>query len=116
MTINRIVYIPIFALLFLFSTNAQNINQMPTISVTGMAEVNVVPDSAVFNLFVEKVNKDVLAAKKENDASISQIIALTKKFGMEEKDVKTDFISVSKRYENVGSGASRRTDIYITTR
>ena len=94
--------------LFVFSINAQKISEMPTISVIGTAEINVIPDSAVFTLVVEKIRREMAAAKKESDTSVSQILTIAKKHGIKDKDVKTDFISVSKRYEWIGTGANRR--------
>jgi uncharacterized protein YggE len=81
---------------------------MPTISVTGTAEIFVVPDEVIFSLEVEKTNKDLQIAKRENDESIGQILALTKRFEIAPKDVKTDYISVSKQYEFIGTGPERR--------
>jgi|GEM_PF-595622 len=102
------LYIIFFALVFTFSINAQKVGDVPTISVTGTAEVKVVPDSAVFRMSVEKISKSMVEAKRENDASVSQVFALTKKYGITKKDVKTDFISVSKRYEWIGVRQNRR--------
>ena len=93
---------------FAVSTFAQSLAQPATISVTGTAELNVVPDSAVFSMFVEKINKNILAAKIENDESVGKILAVAKNNEIADKDVKTDFISVSKRYEFVGVGAARQ--------
>ncbi|MCB1025631.1 MAG: SIMPL domain-containing protein [Acidobacteria bacterium] len=99
----------IFLSLLLFTAvHAQNIDQQPTVSVTGTAEINVVPDCAVFSMSVEKINKDIQIAKTENDKSISQILALAKKYSIDEKNVKTDFINVSKSYEWIGTGADRK--------
>jgi uncharacterized protein YggE len=96
--------------LFGLNGNAQKIDvtKVPVISVTGTAEINVIPDSAVFTMYVEKINKDILAAKTENDESVSKIMAIAKKHKIADKDSKTDFISVSKRYEFVGTGSNRR--------
>ena len=102
------LYITFFALVFTFSINAQKVGDVPTVSVTGTAEVKVIPDSAVFRMSVEKIRKSMVDAKRENDTSVSQILALTKKFGIKKKYVKTDFISVSKRYEWIGVRTNRR--------
>lgn len=88
--------------------SAQNIDQNPTVSVTGTAEINVVPDCAVFSMSVEKINKDIQAAKAENDKSVAQILALSKTYSIEDKNVKTDFIRVAKSYEWIGTGADRK--------
>ncbi len=90
------------------TTSAQTTSQRSTINVTGTAEINVVPDSALFTMGVEKVRKEMIDAKRENDAAVSEILALAKKNGVADKDVKTDYISVSKRYEFIGVGRDRK--------
>ncbi len=108
MTFRHIKAIFLSLILFTAVANGQNIDQQPTVNVTGTAEINVVPDCAVFSMSVEKVNKDIQVAKTENDKSISQILALAKKYSIDEKDVKTDFINVTKSYEWIGTGADRK--------
>jgi len=93
---------------FVLSASAQKISELPTVRVTGTAEIKVVPDSVVFTLGVEKIRKEMVDAKRENDQAVSQILALTKKHGILEKDVRTDFISVSKRYDFIGTGPDRQ--------
>ncbi|HEX9959624.1 MAG TPA: SIMPL domain-containing protein [Pyrinomonadaceae bacterium] len=89
--------------LFLVSVNAQTValNPPPTIEVTGTAEVQVVPDEVTFALRVTKVDKNLTVAKTQNDQNVAQIIALTKRFAVDAKDVKTDFISVSEKFDRV---------------
>jgi uncharacterized protein YggE len=98
----------LFLVFFSSILTAQKISEMPTISVSGVAEIFVVPDEAVFSLEVEKINMDVQIAKEENDQSVAQILALAKKFDIKSKDIKTDFISVTKKYEFVGRGDARK--------
>ncbi len=88
---------------FAVITNAQaiNINTVPSIQVTGKAEVKAAPDIAVFSLVVEKTDMNLQKAKIQNDQSVSQILAITQKYEIPQKDVKTDYISVSKDYETV---------------
>lgn len=92
-----------FSFLFLVSSNAQTVavNQPPTIQVTGTADVQVVPDEVAFALRVTKSDKSLQVAKTQNDENIARIIALTKRFAIDAKDVKTDFISVSEKYDRV---------------
>lgn len=97
------------ALIFLFviSIKAQNVSEMPTITVTGTAEVQVVPDEVIFSFEVEKTDKDLQLAKKMNDDSVSQILALARTFAIPEKNVKTDYISVSVEYGYAGKPQRR---------
>ncbi len=108
MKFREMVFAIVCCAVFTVSLAAQGISETRMISVTGTAELNVVPDSAVFSMSVEKINKNVLTAKIENDESVGKILAVAKKHKIEDKDVKTDFISVSKRYEFVGVGANRQ--------
>jgi hypothetical protein len=72
--------------------------ELPLITVNGQAEISVVPDEVVFTLEVEKTDKDLSAAKAQNDASVRQILALASRFGVPAGDVKTDYISVTMKY------------------
>ena len=48
----------------------------PLITVTGQAEIMVVPDEAVFRLQVISQEKDLLAAQKKNDETVKAVLAL----------------------------------------
>lgn len=97
-----VVFIAV-SFLFLVSINAQTVavNQMPTIHVTGTAEIQVVPDLVKFALRVSKSDKNLQIAKTQNDVNVAKIIALTKRFQIDAKDVKTDFISVKEKFDRV---------------
>ncbi len=97
-------YMFVFAVVLFccLSTSAQNIDQMPTISVTGSSEVRVVPDEAIFNLTVSKLNKDLQLAQKQNDDTVAQIINLCKAAGIPAQNVKTDFYEYQEKYTWVG--------------
>ena len=88
-------------LIFVCPIAAQNIDvsKYPTIQVTGTAELFVVPDEVSFSLKVSKSDKSLTTAKAQHDANIAKLIALSKQMGVDAKDVKTDFISVSEKYD-----------------
>lgn len=96
-------YLPIFIFILAvcFSTNAQNISQMPTVDVTGTSEIKVVPDEVTFALRITKSDKSLQTAKAQNDANISKIIELVKGFGISAQNIKTDFISVREKYDRI---------------
>ena len=81
---------------FVFSVSAQTVavSSLPTIQVTGTAEIQVVPDTATFSFAVVKKDKSVAVAKRENDETITKVTDLAKRFGIAQTDVKTDYISV----------------------
>ena len=97
----------LFCLLLLafsaFSVSAQtvDVSKVPTIQVTGTAEIQVVPDTATFSFTVSKKNNSVAAAKKENDETIAKVSELAKRFGIAATDVKTDYIRVSEATKRV---------------
>lgn len=72
---------------------------MPSVTVTGTAEVMVVPDEVVFSLDVTKTDKDLQVAKRTNDEIVAKVLELTRRFSIEPQNVKTDSISVEMKYE-----------------
>lgn len=68
------------------------------VTVTGDAEVLVVPDQVVLTSMVETWNPELSEAKKENDKKVKAIIELARKMGVEDKYIQTDRITVEPRY------------------
>ena len=89
------------------AAHSQTQPKPPTIDVVGTAEVLVPPDEVVFNLDVTKRNKDMNIAKQEADAALRKIIDLTRQFNIKPENVKTDYISVEKRYESIRDPKNR---------
>jgi uncharacterized protein len=99
-----------------------------TFTVTGEAEIHVVPDEVVLTLGVETLDKDLNAARTQNDHRIKQVLAGAASFGVQPKDVQTDFMSITPQYETVTTelvpgcksqeqvfkGYSARKDVVIT--
>jgi uncharacterized protein YggE len=69
-----------------------------SVSVTGEAEVRVVPDEVVLRVGVETGDKDLGAAKRLNDERVARALAAARKQGIEAKHVQTDHVSVEPRY------------------
>ena len=96
----------ILAIGALVLANAQPIRAQERISaprpitVTGDAEIKIAPDEVILILGVETWDKEILAAKNQNDERVKRVIALTKNFGVEPKHVQTDQISVEPRYRD----------------
>ncbi|HEX8352497.1 MAG TPA: SIMPL domain-containing protein [Pyrinomonadaceae bacterium] len=70
----------------------------PLITVTGQAELRVPPDEVVFDLDVVRLDKDINAARQQADESVTQILALARRYGVPPQNVKTDYISVGMKY------------------
>jgi hypothetical protein len=91
-----------------------------TISVSGDAQINVVPDKVSITLGVETVNASLDAAKSANDASCSRILAVAQNFKIAPKDVQTDYVSIEPRYDREGKmtilGYTVRKSMVVTLR
>ncbi len=71
-----------------------------SISVSGEAEVRVVPDEVILTLGVETSNMDLEEAKAENDQRVAAVLDLTERYGIEPKLVQIDHISIEPRYRD----------------
>src|SRR5437763_15109240 len=71
-----------------------------TISTTGEAVVNVVPDEVVLGLGVETFAPKLEDAKKANDDRASKLVKLIKAAGVEERYVQTATLQLDIRYRS----------------
>jgi uncharacterized protein YggE len=71
----------------------------PQISVSGSAEVKVVPDEIRLSVGVETRDQNLDVARRQNDERIASALAFLKDAGVKDKDVQTDFISVMPDYD-----------------
>jgi hypothetical protein len=96
-------FIVLSFLFYVSSAAAQtaSINQTPSVQVMGTAEIQVVPDVARISLRVSKDDKNLQVAKTQNDENVAKIIALTRRFQIDARDVKTDYISVKEKFNRV---------------
>ena len=76
---------------------AQDNHNTAYVSVNGEGTVTVVPDVVTINLGVSTEAKDAQTAKSENDKAIDAVIKYTKKMGIPENNVKTQYVSLNKR-------------------
>jgi uncharacterized protein len=91
------------------------------ITVTGEAEVKVVPDEVVFDLAVQAFNRDLHVAKMQTDDSLKKVIELTRKYHIAQEDVQTDYIKLEPRYKGGNEGRTFlgyfiRKDVVFTLR
>ncbi len=70
------------------------------ITVSGEAQVNVVPDEVTLTLGVETSDKQLRTAKSLNDERVKRVMAAAEKLGIATKDIKTDHISIEPRYRD----------------
>lgn len=78
------------------------------ITVSADAEVRVPPDEVDLSFGIETWDKDLSTAKKQNDKRTAEVIALAKKFNIENKHVQTDHISIDPTYESYYDHSSIR--------
>jgi hypothetical protein len=69
------------------------------ITVSGEAEVRVVPDEVVLTLGIETNDKDLKQAKRQNDDRVKAVLALIQGYGVKPQHIQTDHISIEPRYE-----------------
>ena len=80
------------------SVLAQNGNDRPLITVSGQAEIMVVPDEAVFNLRAVTLDKDLQNAQLRNDEVVKNVLALARKYQIPATQVQTGRISLEESY------------------
>lgn len=79
----------------------QSASQDPRIiTVTGDAEVRVVPDEVILTLGVETWDRDLDVAKSQNDERVKRVLALAQDYEIEPKHIQTDHISIEPRYHD----------------
>jgi uncharacterized protein YggE len=90
----------LFVSLLVIATSAFSATDdvLRTITVTGRAEVLVVPDEAVVNLGVEIFKSELGEAKEENDRIVTAVLAAAKKNGVSTEHLKTDYLHIQPRY------------------
>tara|TARA_R100000935_G_C2825017_1_gene161809 strand:- start:715 stop:1404 length:690 start_codon:yes stop_codon:yes gene_type:complete len=79
---------------------AQNAVSQPTVDVTGEGIVRVVPDQVTISIRVENTGDNPTNLKRQNDAVISEVLKFLKKKNIAEKDVKTQYMNLSKSYNH----------------
>jgi len=97
--------ITVTALLLVFSLSAWTGNQMELaepgiITVTGEAEVRVVPDEVILTLGVETWDEYLKSAKSQNDERVKAVLRIAQAYGVEARHIQTDHISIEPRYED----------------
>lgn len=78
---------------------AQNALPPNTINVTGEGLVRVVPDEVTINIRVENSGENTKMLKEQNDATISEVLKFLKKMNIDDKDVRTEYMNLSKNYD-----------------
>ncbi len=77
---------------------AQN-RPIPSVDVSGVGVVNVVPDEVTINIRVENTGENTKALKKQNDAIVSEVLRFLKQVKIADKDVRTEYMNLTKNYD-----------------
>lgn len=77
---------------------AQN-TATPTIDVVGEGTVRAVPDEVTINIRIENTGENTKTLKEQNDATINDVLKFLKKMNIEDKDVRTEYMNLSKNYD-----------------
>jgi len=85
-------------LLSAWTNNQPTSQELRLITVSGDADVRVVPDEVILTLGVETWDKDLEAAKSQNDKRVRQVLSLAKKYGIQPQHIQTEHISIEPRY------------------
>jgi uncharacterized protein YggE len=83
-----------------WSQDATEAEETGQISVTGEAEIRVVPDEVILTLGVETWDKNMGIAKGQNDAIVARVLALADEHAIAPEHVQTDYVSIEPRYRN----------------
>jgi len=70
------------------------------ITVSGDAEVRVVPDEVVLTLGVETWDKNLQVAKSQNDTIVTRVLDVAGDHGIEVQHVQTGHVGIEPRYRN----------------
>lgn len=78
-----------------------------TVSVTGEAEVRVVPDEVLLTFGIETTDMDLDKARRQNDERLAQLMALVRRLSIPQERVQTSHMTVQPRYEYEPRSESR---------
>ena len=87
--------------LFVVTAQAQELKQVPQISVSGEGKIAVIPDEAIISVAVENTGKEATEVKKKNDEIIDKVLKLIKKSGIPTADYQTQQVNLYKNYDYI---------------
>jgi uncharacterized protein YggE len=79
--------------------NAQEMKQVPQISVTGEGKIKVTPDYAIISIGVENTGNDAADVKKKNDQTVDAVIKYLKGLKIAPADYQTKQVYLHKNYD-----------------
>ncbi len=89
----------LFAFLAMAVANAQEMQPIPQINVSGEGKIKVTPDQALISVSVETKGTDATDVKKQNDITIEKVIQAIRKSNIPKQDVQTKRISLNPQFD-----------------
>lgn len=102
---SRILALALFVLSIAPLAAADSEPQPRTISVTGTAVTQTVPDLISWDISVSDFDKDLARAKDSNGAKLKALLALAPELGFKPEDVQTGQLSITRVYNHDERGA-----------
>lgn len=93
--LTRSLQIAFVFITFMLPASAQT---QRTVSVTGSAETEVMPDIAVINLAIETVDASIVTAKSTTDAAVGEFSKTIQQLGLKPQNITRSSLRVGKRY------------------
>lgn len=89
----------VLSMMFMTVSYAQEIKQVPQISVAGEGKVKVVPDQATISATVETKGNNAKDVKKQNDQQMEAVLKIIKKMNLAPADYRTQRVSLNPVYD-----------------
>ncbi|WP_300440042.1 SIMPL domain-containing protein [Christiangramia sp.] len=89
----------VLALITTIPMFAQQNLERSMVNVTGEGVVKVEPDEVLIKSRIEHEGSSAAEVKKQNDEVVNKIIKYLKSQNIDEKDIKTEYINLNKRYD-----------------
>lgn len=78
---------------------AQEIKQVPQISVSGEGKIKVIPDQGTINATVETKGNNAKDVKKQNDQQVEAVLKLIKKMNLAPADYRTQRVALNPQFD-----------------
>ncbi|MFV5687862.1 SIMPL domain-containing protein [Flavobacterium sp. ZT3R25] len=87
------------SIMFMTLSYAQEVKQVPQISVNGEGKVKVVPDQVTILATIETKGNNAKEVKKQNDQKTEAVLKFIKKMNLDSADYKTQRVSLNPEYD-----------------
>ena len=91
-------FLIVMAMCSVRAQQTQLFDDRPKITVNGEAVVKVQPDQIIITFGIETWDKNIMAAKQENNEIMKRAILVIKESGIPDKNIQTDYLSIEPRY------------------